>query len=156
MKTFNKITIAVVLLVVVGLVVGFTPPEKKFQNSCKERYTNPGELAGCIIGAYAEKHKLKRACNVLTTCATRFNHEQCMQKRLVGIMTDLSNRSYSKTYVKFTKQVMKHMDKITKTHPIHVVNSCREGRKLVNPESQGEDHFEKNIVRRDPIVISVK
>ena len=113
---------------------GCKTKEKKVIDNCKNDFKNSGERAGCMLGAYSELHKLKKSCDILVSCAVKYDHSICLKKRIKVIIKELSQRSSSRTYVRFSDQLMAHMDNISKIHPINMVNACRHGRTLISPE----------------------
>ena len=136
-------------------IFGCKNPTNKYLKECKKQYSTSGERAGCIIGVYSEKHKVKHSCDVITACALRFNYQECNEKRIYAIIKEISERNFSKTYIDFTNQLRKHMGNIAASHPIKIVNSCRNGRKIFNPLNNSYNYTENYKVLKTPLTIKI-
>jgi hypothetical protein len=144
-------------LILIGslLIFGCKNPTNKYLQECKNEYSTSGERAGCIIGVYSEKHKVKNSCNVLTACSLKFNYQECNEKRIYAIIKEISERNFSKTYIGFTNQLRKHMETVATSHPIKIVNSCRKGRKIFNPSHNNKNKTKDYKVLKTPLTIKV-
>ncbi len=114
--------------------------EASLHKHCKRLYGSAGERTGCLLGAYSEQHKLRRSCAILTACAVAPDSNSCLRKRIGAVVRELSERSHSRPFVSFTRQLMEHMERVVKTHPIRIVNACRAGRNILRSEAKPKEH----------------
>ncbi|MDA3864572.1 MAG: hypothetical protein PF689_11965 [Deltaproteobacteria bacterium] len=147
----NSGLITALVLIMSLFTWGCREKTDRMKKICKNKYATNGERAGCMLGVYSAKNKLKKSCNLITGCALKTNYPRCNSIIIRKIISELSERNFRSDYIKFTDELLGNIDSVTTTHPILIVNACRQGKNFYN-KVHGKD-LEKSEKKVEPTSI---
>ncbi|MGM0596100.1 MAG: hypothetical protein ACQES9_03595 [Myxococcota bacterium] len=144
------------LITILVLITGFSTwgcrkKTDRMQKNCKNKYTTNGERAGCVLGVYSAKNKLKKSCNLITGCALKTNYPRCNSIIIRKLISELSERNFRSDYINFTDELLTNIDSVAATHPVLIVNACRQGKKFYSKVHKTD--LEKSEKKRETISV---